>query len=334
MTNTDKIELSVSDNADMLMVVGESDGNIRLLQESFNARITTRGNVISIVGDDVEVQMVSSILIDMIRRVESGERLVKDEIKRSIELVRSEEMAPSALRDDVILTFKGQSIRPKTSGQKGYVDSIRKNTITFGIGPAGTGKTYLAMALAISALRRQEVGRIVLSRPIVEAGENLGFLPGTLTEKVDPYIRPLYDALFSMVDAERATAMLENGTIEIAPLAFMRGRTLNDSFIILDEAQNTTPEQMKMFLTRLGFGSKMVVTGDMTQSDIRSSASGLRQVRAILKSIDDIEFCELGGADVIRNSLVREIISAYEAYALKVFRSDASNNDAQRADKR
>lgn len=336
MTNNDEINLTVSDNSDMLLVAGEADENIRLLQQSFHARITTRGNTISISGDGSEVQMLSSILIDMIRRVESGDAPSIEDIRRSIELTRSEDMAPSALRDDVILSFRGQSIRPKTSGQKHYVDSIRKNTITFGIGPAGTGKTYLAMALAIAALRRQEVGRIILSRPIVEAGENLGFLPGTLTEKVDPYIRPLYDALFAMTDAERATAMLENGTIEIAPLAFMRGRTLNDSFVILDEAQNTTPEQMKMFLTRLGFGSKMVITGDMTQSDINANASGLKQVRSILDGIDDIEFCELSGADVVRNSLVREIISAYEDFGKdKLEKSNGAErgSDASRLDR-
>ncbi len=210
MTNKNEINLTVSNNSDMLLVAGEADENIRLLQQSFRARITTRGNVISIAGDEAEVQMLASILMDIIRRAQQGDALGLDDIRRSIELARSEEMAPASLRDDVILTFRGQSIRPKTSGQKHYVDAIRKNTITFGIGPAGTGKTYLAMALAVSALRRQEVGRIILSRPIVEAGENLGFLPGTLTEKVDPYIRPLYDALFSMTDAERASAMLEN----------------------------------------------------------------------------------------------------------------------------
>ena len=209
------------------------------------------------------------------------------------------------------------AVRPKTAGQKRYVDAIRANTITFGVGPAGTGKTYLAMAMAVAALKRKEVGRIILTRPVVEAGENLGFLPGTLEEKIDPYIRPLYDALFDMTDMERARSLIEDGVIEIAPLAFMRGRTLNDSFIILDEAQNTTSEQMKMFLTRLGFGSKMVVTGDATQTDLPAGKSGFVSVRRILEGIDDIAFCDFTGADVVRHSLVAAIVSAYDRAAGK-----------------
>lgn len=229
--------------------------------------------------------------------------------------MRTSEVPPHALREDVILTYKGKTLRPRTAGQKHYVDAIRAHTLTFGIGPAGTGKTYLAMAMALAALARKEVGRIILSRPIVEAGENLGFLPGTLTEKVDPYIRPLYDALYDMEDAERANHLIASGIIEIAPLAFMRGRTLNDAFVILDEAQNTTPEQMKMFLTRLGFGSKMVVTGDVTQTDLKQPVSGLLQARRILEGIDDIAFCDLTSSDVVRHSLVSEIIAAYASAA-------------------
>ncbi|MDD7689629.1 MAG: PhoH family protein, partial [Ellagibacter isourolithinifaciens] len=230
----------------------------------------------------------------------------------SIELLRSAEFSPQALREDILLTFRGRAIRPKTAGQKRYVDAIRSHTITFGLGPAGTGKTYLAMAMAVAALKRKEVGRIILTRPIVEAGENLGFLPGTINEKVDPYIRPLYDALFDMTDMERANDLIDSGVIEIAPLAFMRGRTLNDSFIILDEAQNTTPEQMKMFLTRLGFNSKMVVTGDLTQRDLPRTRSGLADAERVLGDIDDVSFCRLSGKDVVRHCLVAAIVTAYD----------------------
>jgi phosphate starvation-inducible PhoH-like protein len=222
-------------------------------------------------------------------------------------------MSPKMLRDDVVLAYKGRAIRPKSAGQKRFIDSIRRNTITFGLGPAGTGKTFLTCAMAVAALNDKQVGRIVLTRPIVEAGESLGFLPGTMMEKVDPYIRPLYDALFEMIEASKAQAMLEDGTIEITPLAFMRGRTFNDSFVILDEAQNTTADQMKMFLTRLGFGSKMVITGDESQSDAPKGPTGIASAREKLAYIDGIEFVELSGKDVVRNSLVAKIVAAYES---------------------
>ena len=237
--------------------------------------------------------------------------ITRDDVKRSLALLITGEFAHAPMKNDVILSFRGRSVRPKTPAQKEYVDAIRSNTITFGIGPAGTGKTYLAMAMAVAALNDKQVSRIVLTRPVVEAGENLGFLPGTLTEKIDPYIRPLYDALYELMDSARATRYINDNTIEIAPLAFMRGRTLNDAFIILDEAQNTTPQQMKMFLTRLGLGSKMVVTGDITQTDLPKGISGLKTVRQVLDGLEDIAFCEFKNVDVVRHSLVAKIVAAY-----------------------
>lgn len=302
----------------MALVVGASDENLQLIESAFDTRITVRGNEVSLQGSTLEVQQLTTLFSDIFQGVAAGEAPTLSSLRHLISTLRQAEFSPTALRDDVILSYRGRAIRPQTAGQKYYADAIRTNTITFGMGPAGTGKTYLAMALAVAALKRKEVGRIILSRPIVEAGENLGFLPGTLFEKVDPYIRPLYDALFDMYDHDRATALIENGTIEIAPLAFMRGRTLNDSFIILDEAQNTTPEQMKMALTRLGFGSKMVITGDTSQIDLPGKSSGLVQVRRILEGIDDIAFCDLTGKDVVRHSLVATIVEAYERSAGRV----------------
>ena len=274
--------------------------------------MSVRGDEVSFAGDDAAVKSLEMLFADLFKQVKDGEAPDEKSVGRLIGLLRTAEMSPGELRDDVLLTYRGKAIRPKTAGQKRFVDAIRANTVTFGLGPAGTGKTYLTCAMAVAALQRKEVGRIVLTRPIVEAGESLGFLPGTMMEKVDPYIRPLYDALFEMMDTDRAMHAIENGTIEITPLAFMRGRTFNDSFVILDEAQNTTPDQMKMFLTRLGFGSRMVITGDESQSDNPKGPAGLKSAREKLAGIDDIAFVELSGADVVRNSLVAKIVAAYE----------------------
>lgn len=308
-----EITQSINLNDPLLLgnLLGPNDENLRFIQDSFQARITVRGSQIEIEGSPIEVDNITTLISDMLADIDQGVEPDVESIKRSLALLHEGEYAPKELHDDVVLSYKGRVIRPKTPMQKEYLDYIRTKTITFGMGPAGTGKTYLAMAMAVAALNRKEVGRILLTRPVVEAGENLGFLPGTLTEKIDPYIRPLYDALFDMMDPVRANKLLSEGVIEIAPLAFMRGRTLNDSFIILDEAQNTTSQQMKMFITRLGMGSKMVITGDMTQTDLPKGISGLQTVRQVLEGINEIGFIEFQARDVVRNSLVSKIIAAY-----------------------
>ncbi len=309
-----QIRLVVPPDVHMADLLGHSDHLLRLIEEQFESTIAVRGNEITVEGDASESQAVSSLFTELIELVGKGQQLTPDSIDTAIDMLKRGECSPSSVFTDVLISHRGRTIRPKTAGQKRYVDAIRNHTVTFGIGPAGTGKTYLAMAMAVDALRRKEVGRIILTRPAVEAGERLGYLPGTLYEKVDPYLRPLYDALFDMMDIEKSQALAERGTIEVAPLAFMRGRTLNDSFVILDEAQNTTPEQMKMFLTRLGFGSKVVVTGDVTQIDLPQGASGLKQVRDILTDVRDVAFIELGSKDVVRHKLVQRIVNAYHAY--------------------
>lgn len=311
MSEAIEIMLPIPADISPAMLVGPQDEYLHLIEDAFNARITVRGDSILLHGQPLEVQWLTTLFSDLIKTLESGHPITRDDVKRSLALLKTGEFAPAPMKNDVILSFRGRSVRPKTPAQKEYVDAIRSNTITFGIGPAGTGKTYLAMAMAVAALNDKQVSRIVLTRPVVEAGENLGFLPGTLTEKIDPYIRPLYDALYELMDSARANRYISDNTIEIAPLAFMRGRTLNDAFIILDEAQNTTPQQMKMFLTRLGLGSKMVVTGDITQTDLPKGISGLKTVRQVLDGLEDIAFCEFKNVDVVRHSLVAKIVAAY-----------------------
>lgn len=306
-----QIRLTIPDNVDPTLLMGPADSLLRRIEGSFGSMVTVRGNQVSVVGEPSDVEQVTSVFSRLISLVTAGEAPSVDDVDVIIGQVTHGATGSSSFDDDMLLTYRGRTIRPKTQGQKRYVDSIRKNTVTFGIGPAGTGKTYLAMAMAVAALKRHEVARIVLARPVVEAGESLGFLPGTLEEKLDPYVRPLYDALFDMTDIEKGNTLIEQGIIEIAPLAFMRGRTLNNAFVILDEAQNTTPDQMKMFLTRLGFSSKFVVTGDVTQRDLLGE-NGLESARRVLAGIEGVSFVDLDRNDIVRHSLVARIVDAYD----------------------
>jgi len=318
MLTTTQVKILVPSQHDMVRLVGASDELLKLVEGAFDTRILVRGNEIVISGGAPETERVSNLFQELISMLDQDHVLTKDSVTRSIEIVKGDARAkPSVvLGDTVVVTHSGKPIRPKTSGQKRYVDQIRENTIVLGVGPAGTGKTYLAVAMAIRALKTGEVSRIVLTRPAVEAGERLGFLPGDISAKIDPYLRPLYDSLYEMLEPETFHRYVEQGTVEIAPLAFMRGRTLNDSFIILDEAQNTTPEQMKMFLTRLGFSSKAVVTGDVTQVDLPSGArSGLIVVQEILGKIAGVGTVNLDGRDVVRHKIVQDIVEAYQIYA-------------------
>ncbi|MGH3346740.1 MAG: PhoH family protein [Nocardioides sp.] len=301
---------------DMVSLLGPGDEHLAVLERAFDAELHVRGNRITLQGDPAEIALAERLLEELVTLLRTGQGLSTETVERVLSMLRAETTErPADVLSLNILSNRGRSIRPKTLNQKRYVDSIDKHTITFGIGPAGTGKTYLAMAKAVQALQSKNVNRIILSRPAVEAGEKLGFLPGTLTEKIDPYLRPLYDALHDMVDPESIPKLLAAGTIEVAPLAFLRGRSLNDSFIILDEAQNTTPEQMKMFLTRLGFGSKIVVTGDVTQIDLpMPSKSGLKVVEGILTGVEDVAFNRLTSHDVVRHQLVGRIVAAYDEY--------------------
>ncbi len=318
-----QVRLTIPDSVDPTTLMGPADSLLRRVEASFDAMISVRGNQICVSGPIDEIQRVTAVFSRLITLCEKGENPQVTDVDLIVDHVCHGASRTDLISDDILLTYRGRALRPKTPGQSRYIDSIRKNTITFGIGPAGTGKTYLAMAMAVAAFKRKEVGRIVLTRPVVEAGESLGYLPGTLQEKLDPYVRPLYDALFDMTDMERANTLIEQGVIEIAPLAFMRGRTMNDAFVILDEAQNTTPEQMKMFLTRLGFGSKFVVTGDMSQRDLKGK-SGLEVARRVLADVDDISFVELGRNDIVRHTLVAKIVDAYNRDANNVSNSNKS----------
>ena len=309
-----QVRLTIPDSVDPTAVMGPADALLRRVESAFDAMISVRGSYVTVSGPADVVDQVTSVFSRLIKLVEAGEAPSAGEVDVIVDQVRHGAARVDLGGDDILLTYRGRAIRPKTTGQKRYVDSIRRNTVTFGIGPAGTGKTYLAMAMAVAALKRREVGRIVLARPVVEAGESLGFLPGTLQEKLDPYVRPLYDALFDMTDIEKGNALIEQGIIEIAPLAYMRGRTFNNAFVILDEAQNTTPEQMKMFLTRLGFSSTFVVTGDASQRDLPGEG-GLESARRALAGLDDIAFVDLDRNDIVRHALVARIVDAYEAAA-------------------
>jgi phosphate starvation-inducible PhoH-like protein len=315
MTTSDtQTTIVVPASLDMVTLLGSGDELLRVVERGFPAAdVHVRGNQITVTGEAAEVALVDHLVGELLAVLRAGQPLTVDLIERSVAMLRSGGVVrPADVLTANILSNRGRTIRPKTLNQKSYVDAIDAHTIVFGIGPAGTGKTYLAVAKAVQALQAKQVMRIILTRPAVEAGERLGFLPGTLSEKIDPYLRPLYDALHDMIDPDSIPRLMTSGTIEVAPLAYMRGRTLSDAFIILDEAQNTSPEQMKMFLTRLGFNSTMVVTGDTTQVDLPvGTASGLKVVEGILQGIDDVAFCRLESQDVVRHKLVGEIVDAY-----------------------
>jgi phosphate starvation-inducible PhoH-like protein len=300
----------------MVNVLGPRDEYLRILERDLEADIHVRGNEVTLSGNSMAVAHAAEVLTELVTIIRTGQGLSASDVERVVGMTaEAGELRPAEVLTQNILSSRGKTIRPKTLNQKRYVDAIDAHTVVFGIGPAGTGKTYLAMAKAVAALQDKRVNRIILTRPAIEAGERLGFLPGTLNDKIDPYLRPLYDALHDMVDPDSVPRLLTAGTIEVAPLAYMRGRTLNDAFIILDEAQNTSAEQMKMFLTRLGFGSTMVVTGDVTQVDLPSGQrSGLREVQKVLDGVGDVAFCQLTSHDVVRHQLVGRIVAAYDRY--------------------
>ena len=315
MSPSSQVKILVPGNQPMVALLGQHDELLRLVETAFDSEILVRGNEITINGEEADASKVALLFEEMLTILSQGQTLTTESVGKTIDMIKVDHARPSEVLGDILLTTRGRPLAPKTVGQKRYVDAIRRSTVTFAIGPAGTGKTYLAVATAVKALQERDVSRIILTRPAVEAGERLGFLPGTLYEKIDPYLKPLYDALYEMMDAETFQRLMQRGTIEVAPLAYMRGRRLNDSFIILDEAQNTSPEQMKMFLTRLGFGSRAVVNGDVTQIDLPAgSRSGLIVVEEILTGIEDIQFIHLGARDVVRHKIVQDIVEAYRTY--------------------
>ena len=328
--------ITVPSSVDMVNVLGPRDEFLGILERELSADVHVRGNEVTFTGDPGDVIVAAEVLTELITIVRTGQGLTADAVERVVGMtaMQAETLRPAEVLTQNILSSRGRTIRPKTLNQKRYVDAIDAHTVVFGIGPAGTGKTYLAMAKAVQALQAKEVNRIILTRPAIEAGERLGFLPGTLSDKIDPYLRPLYDALHDMIDADSVPRLLTAGTIEVAPLAYMRGRTLNDAFIILDEAQNTSMEQMKMFLTRLGFNSKIVVTGDITQVDLPGGQkSGLREVQHVLDGLDDIAFCTLTARDVVRHRLVGRIVAAYDQFE-SLQAAAAENRHAERKGRR
>ncbi len=337
MTQVSRTVIDLDSNSLAMALAGEQDAHLKILEQRLDCRLTLRGNVLILEGEVEAVEKARAAIEELLAVIRGGRPINAGIVESLMDIAVNASGRPSEVYGDVVWTHRGRQIGPRTVNQKLYVDTIRSNTITFGIGPAGTGKTYLATAMAVAAFFGKQVGRIILTRPAVEAGESLGFLPGTVSEKVDPYFRPLFDALYDMIEGEKLAALIEKGEIEVAPLAFMRGRTLNDSFIILDEAQNTSPEQMKMFLTRLGFGSKMVVTGDVTQIDLpHSRTSGLVTVPEVLDEVDDISVVEFDGHDVVRHKLVQRIVNAYKdhderAEAVRAQRSAAGRRGGEGA---
>ena len=328
-TATTQVKILVPGHQPMVALVGQRDTFLKLIESAFASDILVRGNEITISGPPDEAERVGRLFEELLLLLEQGLDLSESSVGQTIALIKGEDDAdaipirPSEVLGDRLLTARGKDVTPKTVGQKRFVDAMRSNTLTFAIGPAGTGKTYLAVATAVKALQQRQVSRLILTRPAVEAGERLGFLPGTLMDKMDPYMRPLYDALFEMTGGDNLSRLIERGTVEVAPLAFVRGRTLNDAFIILDEAQNTTPEQMKMFLTRIGFGSRAVVNGDATQVDLPDGrSSGLHVVEEILTGIEGISFVHLSGRDVVRHRIVQDIVEAYDRSTARSTRAD------------